>query len=180
MQTHSGEWPSGCGQSNFTCTTDGHLNKHILIHSREKLFKVYHYQSQHSTQISPVIWRETSGSKLEKQILATKSHSSNDLFSSVVLLLQVIFISILFNVCVISELSMRSFAIDEPGSSVCALYATLLQAHFVCSLKLVLGNSRCSPFLSLATQVCWRDCLSPSWRSSHRPCSFVVMGSMKL
>ena len=67
-------------------------------------FKVYHYQSQHSTQISPVIWRETSGSKQEKQILATKSHSSNDLFSSVVLLLQVIFFSMLFNVCDISEL----------------------------------------------------------------------------
>ena len=104
MQTHSGEWPSGCGRSNFTCTTDIHLNKHILIHSREKLLKVYHYQSQHSTQISPVIWIETSASKLEKQILATKSHSSNDLFSSVVLLLQVIFFSILFNVCHISEL----------------------------------------------------------------------------
>ena len=100
MQTHSGEWPSGCGRSNFTCTTDGHLNKHILIHSREKLFKVYHYQSQHSTQISPVIWRETSGSKLEKQILATKSHSSNDLFSCTT---SNIF-SIHFNVCDISEL----------------------------------------------------------------------------
>ena len=66
------------------------INTFWLI-PEKKLFKVYHYQSQHSTQISPVIWRETSGSKLEKQILATKSHSSNDLFSSVVLLLQVIF-----------------------------------------------------------------------------------------
>ena len=91
VQTHSGEWPSGCGQCNFTCTTAGHLNKRILIHSGEKLFEVFHYQSQHSTQISPVIWIETSASKLEKQILATKSHSSNALFLSVVLLVQVIF-----------------------------------------------------------------------------------------
>ena len=142
MQTHSGEWPSGCGRSNFTCTTDGHLNKHILIHSREKLFKVYHYQSQHSTQISPVIWRETSGSKLEKQILATKSHSSNDLFSSVVLLLQVIFFSILFNVCDISELVSFNylpqpcfFVFDNPTLAFniihCGMNRKILLLHFL-------------------------------------------------
>ena len=152
VQTHSGEWPSGCGRSNFTCTTDGHLNKHILIHSREKLFKVYHYQSQHSTQISPVIWRETSGSKLEKQILATKSHSSNDSFSSVVLLLQVIFFSILFNVCDISELISFNylpqpcfFVFDNPTLAINIIHCGMNRLPFLLHLVKDISSTRSLP-----------------------------------
>ena len=147
VQTHSGEWPSGCEQCNFTCTTAGHLNKRILIHSGEKLFEVFHYQSQHSTQISPVIWRETSGSKLEKQILATKSHSSNDLIWSVVLLLQVIFFSILFNVCDISELVSFNyhpqpcfFVFDNPTLAINIIHCGMNRLPFL--LHLVKDNQR--------------------------------------
>ena len=79
--------------------------------------------------------------QLEKQILATKSQSSNDLFSSAVLLLQVIFFSILFNVCDISELVSFNylpqpcfFVFDNPTLAINIIHCGMNRLPFLLHL----------------------------------------------
>ena len=96
------------------------------------------------TTTSPSILHKSAQSseeRLEKQILATKSHSSNDLFSSVVLLLQVIFFSILFNVCDISELVSFNylpqpcfFVFDNPTLAINIIHCGMNRLPFLLHL----------------------------------------------